>query len=85
MVLNDSKLSFTKKKTRRQQHSQQEHLCLDIAYSSKTIRQQIIKRGYVPHIPYKRKRCRQKKEETAIQKRNSLSKNKRWVVKRTNS
>ena len=33
-----------------------QHLCLDRAYNSKTIRQQIIKRGYVPHIPYKRKR-----------------------------
>ena len=33
-----------------------QNLCLDRAYSSKTVRQQIIKRGYVPHIPYKRKR-----------------------------
>ena len=31
-----------------------QHLCLDKAYSSKTIENEIIKRGYVPHIPYKR-------------------------------
>ena len=60
------------------------HLCLDRAYSSKTIRQQIIKRGYVPHIPYKRKRG-QKKKENSNQKKYSSSKNKRWVVERTNS
>src|SRR5690242_3937337 len=32
------------------------HLCLDRAYNSKPIENEIIKRGYVPHIPYKRKR-----------------------------
>lgn len=78
-----SKLSFTKKNTRRQ-HYQQEHLCLDRAYSSKTIENEIIKRGYVPHIPYKRKRG-QNREEKANQKRTSRSKNKRWVVERTHS
>jgi putative transposase len=77
------KLSFTKKNTRRQ-HRQQEHLCLDRAYSSKTIEDEITKRGYVPRIPYKRKRG-QTKEEKTNQKRTSLSKNKRWVVERTNS
>ena len=60
------------------------HLCLDRAYSSKTIRQQIIKRGYVPHIPYKRKRG-QKKKENSSQKKYSSAKNKRWVIERTNS
>jgi hypothetical protein len=35
-------------------------------------------------IPYKRKRY-QKKEETVYQKRYSPSKNKQWVVERTNS
>ena len=32
------------------------HLCLDKAYDSKSVKQEIIKRGYVPHIVYKRKR-----------------------------
>ena len=65
----------------RQKHN---HLCLDRAYQSKPIEQEIIKRGYVPHIPYKRKRG-QKKEENTNQKRYYPSKNKRWVVERTNS
>ena len=60
------------------------HLCLDRAYSSKSIKNEIIKRGYVPHIPYKRKRG-QVKEAKTYQKRNSYAKNKRWFVERTNS
>ena len=71
-------LSTTKQRKTRQ------HLCLDRAYSSKSIENEIIHRGYVPHIPYKRKRG-QMKEETAIQRRYYHSKNKRWVVERTNS
>jgi hypothetical protein len=35
-------------------------LCLDMAYSSKAVEQQIIKREYVPHVPYKRKRGEEK-------------------------
>jgi hypothetical protein len=66
------------------QKSENNHLCLDRAYQSKPIENEIVKRGYVPHIPYKRKRG-QMKEETANQRRYSLSKNKRWVVERTNS
>jgi hypothetical protein len=39
--------------------------------------QEIVKRGYVPHIPYKRKRGQKKEEEEKVnQKRTSLSKNK---------
>jgi transposase len=61
-----------------------QHLCLDRAYNSKSIENEIINRGYVPHIPYKRKRGWMK-EETANQRRYSYAKNKRWVVERTNS
>ena len=43
-------LSTTKQRKTRQ------HLCLDRAYSSKSIENEIIHRGYVPHISYKRKR-----------------------------
>src|SRR3954468_24807550 len=67
-------------KTRRKHH---QHLCLDRAYNSKPIENEIIKRGYVPHIPYKRKRGQLRKNTN--QKRYSSSKNKRWVVERTNS
>lgn len=77
---------FTKKNTRRQnrQQQQQQHLCLDRAYSSKTIENEIINCGYVPHIQYKRKRG-QSEEETAYQKKNRSIINNRWVVERTNS
>jgi len=58
--------SFSKKKTmgqnRKQQQQQQQHLCLDRAYNSKSTENEIINRGYVPHIPYKRKRGQKKRE-----------------------
>jgi putative transposase len=80
-VLNrTSESSYTKKKTRRKYH----HLCLDRAYSSTSIENEIIRRGYVPHIPYKRKKG-QKKKEIAYQHKHQTMKNKRWVVERTNS
>lgn len=66
------------------QRKSRQHLCLDKAYSSKSIENEIINRGYVPHISYKRKRG-QLKEERANQRRYSYTKNKRWVVERTNS
>ena len=59
------------------------HLCLDKAYNSKSIKQEIIKRGYVPHIPYKRKRSPLRK--ITDQRRYSPSKNKLWGIERTNS
>src|SRR6478609_2820493 len=71
---------FTKKKRTNHHH----HLCLDRAYNSKRIENEIIKLGYVPHIPYKRKRG-QKKKENSNQKKYSSDKNKRWVIERTNS
>jgi transposase len=43
----------------------------------------IGKRGYVPHIPYKRKRGYQSKTVRHMNYQNA--KNKRWVVERTNS
>ena len=60
-----------------------QHLCLDKAYNSKTVKQAIIKRGYVPHIPYKRNRGQ--KIGAVCQKKYPSAKNKRWVVERTNS
>jgi hypothetical protein len=45
-----STIPATKSKTIKQ------HLCLDKAYNSGIVKQEIIKRGNVPHIPYKRKR-----------------------------
>ena len=72
-------LSIIKRKRKHYQH-----LCLDRAYCSKTVRQQVIKRGYVPHIPYKRKRGKQSK--MVSQMKYQSIRNKLWVVvERTNS
>lgn len=60
-----------------------QHLCLDKAYNSKTVKQAIVKRGYVPHIPYKRNRGQ--KIEAVYKKKYPSAKNRRWVVERTNS
>jgi hypothetical protein len=46
--------SKTKKTERRRRKLQ--HLCLDKAYNSKQEEQELIIRGYVLHIPSKRKR-----------------------------
>ena len=80
-----SESTSTKKNKRRSHRQQRQHLCLDRAYKSKPIENEIIKRGYVPHMPYKRKRG-QKKEEKINQKQYDFVRNKRWVVEeRTNS
>jgi putative transposase len=61
-----------------------QHLCLDKAYSSKTAKQEIISRGYVPHLPYKRKRGEAKAETQKMSNRKKHPA-RRWVVERTNS
>ena len=52
-----------------------QNLCLDKAYHSKDVEQEIIKRGYIPHIRHRR-------EE---KKHNNRHPARRWVVERTNS
>ena len=57
-------------------HNQKkQNLCLDKAYHSKEIEQEIIKRGYIPHIRYRR-------EEQIFHRKHPL---RRWVVESTNS
>ena len=53
--------SCPKERRRKKQHL---HLCLDRAYISKSVKQEIINRGYVPHMPYKRKRGQAKEKYT---------------------
>jgi transposase len=55
--------------------NKKQNLCLDKAYHSKHLEQEIIKRGYIPHIRYRR-------EKKVLEKRYPT---KRWVVERTNS
>jgi putative transposase len=53
-----------------------QNLCLDKAYHSKEIEQEIVKRRYIPHIRHRRE------EET---KQNKKYPARRWFVERTNS
>jgi IS5 family transposase len=55
--------------------NKKQNLCLDKAYHSNEVEQEIIKRGYVPHI-------RHRKEE---KKHNKKHPARRWAVERTNS
>ena len=63
-----------------------QHLCLDKGYNSEQEEQKLIKRGYVLHIPIKKKKGEQDDEQKpkVISNRKKYSA-KRWVVERTNS
>jgi putative transposase len=52
-----------------------QNLCLDKAYHSKEIEQEIVKRRYIPHIRHRREEKKRNKKHPA----------RRWVVERTNS
>ncbi len=67
-----------------------QHLCLDKGYKSTEEEQELIKRGYILHIPIKKKKKKkgedseEKMEEKPIPNCKKDSP-KRWVVERTNS
>ena len=56
-------------------YKQKQNLCVDKAYHSKEIEQEIVKRGYIPHIRHRR-------EERIFYRKYPA---RRWVVERTNS
>ena len=66
-----------------------QHLCLDKGYKSAQEEQELIKRGYVLHIPHKKKKkvVKDDREYEQTTDMSSLKKYspKRWVVERTNS
>ncbi len=66
-----------------------QHLCLDKAYNSESDEKELIKRGYVLHIPPKRKRCEKEEQDAKITVHHCSNRKKysakRWVVERTNS
>jgi len=63
-----------------------QHLCLDKAYISEQEEQELIKRGYVLHIPNKKKKGEEDIEErTKVTSNRKKHSPKRWVVERTNS
>jgi hypothetical protein len=62
-----------------------QHLCLDKAYISEQEEQELIKRGYVLHIPIKKKGEKDDDQKpNAVPNRKKYSP-KRWVLERTNS
>ncbi len=63
-----------------------QHLCLDKAYNSEPEEQELIRLGYVLHIPYKKKKGKEVDDEKTITILNRKKHSpKRWVVERTNS
>jgi hypothetical protein len=67
-----------------------QHLCLDKGYKSSQEEQELIKRGYVLHIPIKKKKKKRKEKEEEKEEGKVISfrkkySPKRWVVERTNS
>jgi hypothetical protein len=77
-------LSKSKLKSRRRPRRRLQHLCLDKGYKSTEKEQELIKRGYVLHIPYKKKRGEEEDHEQqikAIPNRKKYSA-RRWVVYR---
>jgi putative transposase len=59
--------------------SQQQHLCLEAAYDSESLREELETRGYVPHIRPA------DKEAHKEQKNHPDGRARRWVVERTHS
>ena len=82
--------SSSRPKRVRRKRRRLQHLCLDKAYNSEPEEQELLKRGYVLHIPQKRKGEREKGNvEVKVTTQHILNRKKhsakRWVVERTNS
>ncbi len=77
----------TRTKGRRRRRRKLQHLCLDKAYNSEPKEQELIKRGYVLHIPQKRKRDEKEEIKVTTHHRSNRKKYsaKRWVMEKTNS
>ena len=65
--------------TPKKKKQQQQNLCLDKGYNYPEIEQEVVKRGYVPHI---RQRGEGKK---SVKKKRRHHPSRRWVIERTNS
>jgi putative transposase len=64
-----------KRPSSKKHKQKKQNLCLDKAYHSNEVEQEIIKRGYIPHIRHRR-------EEKLLHRKYPA---RRWVVERTNS
>ena len=74
VIKRPSSKSITKYRNKNKKKKKQ-NLCLDKAYHSKEVEQEVIKRGYIPHTRHRR-------EEKKLNQRHPA---RRWVVERTNS
>ena len=74
MVIKRLSSSASSAKPKHNQNKKQ-NLCLDKAYHSKDVEQEIVKRGYIPHIRHRREKNKNNRRYPA----------RRWVVERTNS
>ena len=77
----------SKYRNRTRRTTVQQHLCLDKGYNSKHKEQELIKRGYILHIPIKKKKKGTSNEKDITRPILNVKKYspKRWVVERTNS
>ena len=69
----------TKRPPAKKDKKQQQNLCLDKGYDFPEIEQEVVRRGYVPHI---RQRGEGKK---SVKKGRRHHLTRRWVIERTNS
>ena len=76
-----------KYRNRRIRIKRQQHLCLDKGYNSEHEEKELTKRGYILHIPIKKKKKGSNNEKDVTQAILNVKKYspKRWVVERTNS
>jgi transposase len=81
------RLSSSKYRNGRRRIRRHPHLCLDKGYNSEHEEQELIKRGYVLHIPIKKKKKGTNNEKDVSRSILNVKKYspKRWVVERTNS
>jgi transposase len=89
VIKRSKSLSRSKPKSRRRIRRRLQHLCLDKGYKSAEEEKKLIKRGYILHIPIKKKKSggedsEEKMDEKPIPNRKKYAA-KRWVVERTNS
>jgi putative transposase len=63
------------------EEDEQQHMCLDAAYDSEPVREELKERGYVPHIRPADKKARER--EGSVHRHGGRAR--RWVVERTHS
>ena len=76
-----------KTRTKGRRRRKLQHLCLDKGYNTENEEQKLFKRGYVLHIPPKRKRNEKDEIKVTTHHRSNRKKYsaKRWVMEKTNS